>query len=291
MSLSQPDRSRLLYPGISIKGVHPQVEVSDGLPGMRSRGMEAVLNPQFKPIIPQYRLPGSLDSVAEYEAKQTKSIAAKVKASAVDKRGTQGGRGPPGQSGRGGMGARNTYAAAVAHTPPLVPATVATLEAIQEAKESARQSYQAIKSDLQEEFSTKFADLGAKLDTVLERTQVTDAVLFDRAQDGTVVNRLDTFSEMAVALNTGSVILHEGLGQLHRTQKSMQAVQERQGAVQEAQGASIADVSRHQEDMHVELRAGRTDMQVLTEQIRINNELFAKSLADRGNDQMPPPTG
>ena len=189
------------------------------------------------------------------------------------------------------MGARNSYAAAVARTPPLAPATVTTLEAIQEAKESARQSYQAIKSDLQEEFSTKFADLGAKLDTVLERTQVTDAVLFDRAQDGTVVNRLDTFSEMAVALNTGSVILHEGLGQLHRTQKSMQAVQERQGAVQEAQGASIADVSRHQEDMHVELRAGRTDMQVLTEQIRINNELFAKSLADRGNDQMPPPTG
>ena len=132
------------------------------------------------------------------------------------------------------MGARNTYAAAAAHPPPLVPATVAAHQAIQEAKESARQAYQATKSDLQEEFSTKFADLGAKLDTVLERTQVTDVVLFDRAQDGTVVNRLDTFSEMAVALNTGSVILHEGLGQLHRNQRSMQALQEQQCAVQEA---------------------------------------------------------
>ena len=142
------------------------------------------------------------------------------------------------------------------------------------------------------EFGGRLKDLGSKLDTVLQRTEVTDAVLFERAQDGSVVNRLEAFQGVVVALNAGATVLQNGLMQLHGTQQSMAAEQVRTGTA--LQGLVGNHEALHQvvSGVTAQLATGQTATQQLAEEVRRNNEMMAKFLASLGgSNEQSTPTG
>ena len=138
----------------------------------------------------------------QFQERQSEQIHSKVRL-AADRRSHQGGRG--------------SYASATASQTGAGAAQDVTLEAIRSARDESARAYATLQADMRTEFGGRLVDLGSKLDTVLQRTEVTDAVLFERAQDGSFVNRLEAFQGVVVAVNAGATVLQNGLMQLHGT--------------------------------------------------------------------------